>query len=110
MIWFHKLISLKFIFNDNLCKILYNMMLMFNLNWILRSLILFTYLWSFFFHTYILLIPCVVVFHQFHVSFSLNGTAHLSLENKPSIVSDLVDFFLTTVGATFTEMKDVELK
>lgn len=50
------------------------------------------------------------IFSQFHVSFSLNGPAHLSQENKPSIVSDVVDFFLSSVGATFTEMKDVELK
>ncbi|KAL4233205.1 hypothetical protein ACF0H5_007889 [Mactra antiquata] len=47
---------------------------------------------------------------KMHVSFSLNGIAHLSQENKPSLVSDIVDFFLGSVGATFTEMKDVELK
>ena len=45
-----------------------------------------------------------------HVSFSLNGTAHVAKENKPTIVSDIVDFFLSSVGATLTEMKDVELK
>ena len=45
-----------------------------------------------------------------HVSFSLNGTAHVAKENKPTIVSDIVDFFLSSVGATLTEMKDVELR
>ncbi|XP_053396044.1 intermembrane lipid transfer protein VPS13A-like isoform X3 [Mercenaria mercenaria] len=47
---------------------------------------------------------------KMHISFSLNGTSHLSQENKPSLVSDIVDFFLSSVGATFTEMKDVELR
>ncbi|XP_052241928.1 intermembrane lipid transfer protein VPS13A-like isoform X2 [Dreissena polymorpha] len=47
---------------------------------------------------------------KFNVSFSLNGAAHMSQENRPTIVSDVVDFFLGSVGATFTEMKDVQLK
>ena len=54
---------------------------------------------------------CHILFYfQLHVSFSLNGTAHVAKENKPTIVSDIVDFFLSSVGATLTEMKDVELK
>ena len=39
-----------------------------------------------------------------HVSFSLNGTAHVAKENKPTIVSDIVDFFLSSVGATLTHI------
>jgi len=45
-----------------------------------------------------------------HISFSLNGTAHLSQQNRPTVVSDVIDFLLASVGATFTEMKDIELK
>ncbi|XP_052807431.1 intermembrane lipid transfer protein VPS13A-like isoform X2 [Mya arenaria] len=47
---------------------------------------------------------------KMHISFSLNGTPHMSQENQPTIVSDIIDFLLGSVGATFTEMKDVELK
>ena len=47
---------------------------------------------------------------QMHVSFSLNGTAYVAKENRPTIVSDIIDFFLSSVGATLTEITDVELK
>ena len=34
-----------------------------------------------------------------HVSFSTNGTAYVAKENKPTIVSDIVDFLLSSKGA-----------
>ena len=40
------------------------------------------------------------IYFQLHVSFSLNGIAHVAKENKPTIVTDIVDFFLSFVGAT----------
>ncbi|KAK6170959.1 hypothetical protein SNE40_019236 [Patella caerulea] len=47
---------------------------------------------------------------KLHVSFSLNGTPHLINTQPSSLKSDIVDFFLNSVGATFTEMKAVELR
>ena len=45
------------------------------------------------------------------VSFSLDGKVHAVLppEGK-SVKSDIIDFFLNSVGATLTEIKEVELK
>ena len=51
------------------------------------------------------------LFFQIHVSFSLDGKAHLSTAHKDSsLTDDIVDFFLSSVGATLTEIKEVELK
>ena len=51
------------------------------------------------------------LFFQIHVSFSLDGKAHLSTHHKDSsLTDDIVDFFLSSVGATLTEIKEVELK
>ena len=47
---------------------------------------------------------------QFHVSFSLAGTVHSSDGAPASLTADIVDFFLSSVGATLTEVKDVELR
>ncbi len=48
---------------------------------------------------------------QLRVSFSLDGHVHSVKEHKgSSITSDVVDFFLNSVGATFTEIKEVELR
>jgi hypothetical protein len=44
------------------------------------------------------------------VSFSLNGTAHVQKDKPSTFRSDIVDFFLTSVGATLTEITDVELR
>ena len=43
------------------------------------------------------------------LSFSLDGRVH-SAAKSDSLTADIIDFFLTSVGATITEMKDVELK
>ena len=47
---------------------------------------------------------------QMRVSFSLNGNAHVHGPKPSTFKSDIIDFFLTSVGATFTEMSDVELR
>ncbi|KAL8570903.1 hypothetical protein ACOMHN_023576 [Nucella lapillus] len=47
---------------------------------------------------------------KLRVSFSLNGTAHVQNNKPSSFKSDIIDFFLTSVGATFTEITDVELR
>ena len=48
---------------------------------------------------------------QLHISFSLDGRSHLANPAKSlSLTSDLVDFFLNSVGATLTEIKEVELR
>ena len=44
------------------------------------------------------------------VSFSLNGTAHVHNSRPSTFKSDIIDFFLTSVGATLTEITDVELR
>ncbi|KAG1650405.1 Vacuolar protein sorting-associated protein 13C [Nymphon striatum] len=44
------------------------------------------------------------------LSFSLRGTVYKSKLEDPSFSQDIVDFFLESVGATFSEVKDVELK
>ena len=45
-----------------------------------------------------------------HVSFSLNGTPHVVNRGPSSFASDIIDFFLNSVGATLTEIKGVELR
>ncbi len=45
-----------------------------------------------------------------HVSLSLDGRVHTVEPAKPSFKSDIVDFFLSSVGATLTEIKEVELR
>ncbi|KAL3882618.1 hypothetical protein ACJMK2_028943 [Sinanodonta woodiana] len=48
---------------------------------------------------------------KMHISFSLHGTVHESIKtDQTTIVSDIFEFFLSSVGATLTEMKDVELR
>lgn len=53
---------------------------------------------------------------KLHLSFSLGGTAHLTtfsgsvVPHSNSLRSDIVDFFLNSVGVTLTEIKNVELK
>ncbi|KAK3591108.1 hypothetical protein CHS0354_035920 [Potamilus streckersoni] len=48
---------------------------------------------------------------KMHISFSLHGTVHESVRSdQMTIVSDIFEFFLSSVGATLTEMKDVELR
>ena len=50
------------------------------------------------------------LFFQIHVSFSLNGTPHVVNDKKATLVSDILEFILNSIGATLTEMKDVELR
>lgn len=50
-----------------------------------------------------------------HVSLSLDGRAHLSTSSSvdnsnASVTSDIVDFFLNSVGAKLIDVKDVELR
>ncbi|XP_062574752.1 intermembrane lipid transfer protein VPS13C-like isoform X3 [Saccostrea cucullata] len=45
-----------------------------------------------------------------HVSFSLRGTPHLTRDVQPSVASDIKGFLRNSIGATFTEVKDIELK
>lgn len=47
---------------------------------------------------------------KLHVSFSLNGVAHVAHEVPSTFTSDILDFFLSSVGVTLTEVKDVELR
>ena len=45
-----------------------------------------------------------------HVSFSLDGRVHTVEPKDTSFKADVVDFFLGSVGATLTEIKEVELR
>lgn len=45
-----------------------------------------------------------------HVSLSLDGRVHTVEKQKPSLKADVVDFFLSSIGATLTEIKEVELR
>ncbi|XP_056015608.1 intermembrane lipid transfer protein VPS13A-like isoform X3 [Ostrea edulis] len=45
-----------------------------------------------------------------HVSFSLRGNPHLTRDVQPSVASDIKEFLRNSIGATFTEVKDIELK
>ncbi|XP_055887721.1 intermembrane lipid transfer protein VPS13A-like isoform X3 [Biomphalaria glabrata] len=49
---------------------------------------------------------------KLHLSFSLHGKASVSSVGAPtsSIKSDIVDFFLNSLGVTLTEIKNVELR
>ncbi|KAK3771918.1 hypothetical protein RRG08_053899 [Elysia crispata] len=53
---------------------------------------------------------------KLHLSFSLGGTAHLStssgraVPHTATLRTDIVDFFLNSLGVTLTEIKNVELK
>ncbi|XP_048240040.1 vacuolar protein sorting-associated protein 13A-like isoform X2 [Haliotis rufescens] len=47
---------------------------------------------------------------KMRVSFSLNGTPHMVNQKPSTFTSDIVDFFLNSVGATLTEIKAVELR
>ena len=57
---------------------------------------------------------CHISYHyilQMHISFSLDGRIHRSNNiADTSFGSDLINFFLTSVGATFTEIRDVEIR
>ena len=45
-----------------------------------------------------------------HISFSLDGHVHQVNPQTSSFPSDMVQFFLNSVGATLTEIKEVELR
>lgn len=45
-----------------------------------------------------------------HVSFSLRGNPHLTRDVQPSVASDVKEFLRNSIGATFTEVKDIELR
>ncbi|XP_025099873.1 vacuolar protein sorting-associated protein 13A-like isoform X2 [Pomacea canaliculata] len=47
---------------------------------------------------------------KLRVSFSLSGTPHVMNSRPSTIRSDIIDFFLTSVGATLTDITDVELR
>ncbi|KAK3096835.1 hypothetical protein FSP39_003796 [Pinctada imbricata] len=47
---------------------------------------------------------------KIHVSFSLRGNPHLTRDVQPSLASDIKEFLRNSIGATFTEVKDIELK
>ncbi|XP_033739881.1 vacuolar protein sorting-associated protein 13C-like [Pecten maximus] len=47
---------------------------------------------------------------KLHVSFSFRGTPHLTRDIQPNMTSDIKEFLRNSVGATFIEVKDVELK
>ncbi|KAK7492082.1 hypothetical protein BaRGS_00016746 [Batillaria attramentaria] len=47
---------------------------------------------------------------KLRVSFSLNGTPHIQNSKPTTFKADVIDFFLTSVGATLTEITDVELR
>lgn len=56
------------------------------------------------------LIACQNPFPQMHISFSLDGTVHQLAPQSNSFPSDFIQFFLNSVGATLSEIKDVELR
>ena len=57
------------------------------------------------------LIQLLVLCSQLRVSFSMDGRIHSSQpQGADSVTSDLLDFFFNSVGATLTEIKDVELR
>lgn len=66
------------------------------------------YIWLFQVVTWV--IDYVLVDLQMRVSFSLNGTAHVHSSKPSTFRSDIIEFFLTSVGATLTEITDVELR
>ena len=45
-----------------------------------------------------------------HVSLSLDGRVHSVEPRDTSFKADVVDFFLSSIGATLTEIKEVELR
>ena len=48
---------------------------------------------------------------QLHLSLSMDGRARVvDHGSQESVTSDVIDFFLNSVGAKLTDMKDVELK
>ncbi|XP_076444664.1 LOW QUALITY PROTEIN: intermembrane lipid transfer protein VPS13A-like [Babylonia areolata] len=47
---------------------------------------------------------------KLRISFSLHGVAHVQDNSPSSFKSDVIDFFLTSVGATLIEITDVELR
>ncbi|GIY88827.1 vacuolar protein sorting-associated protein 13 [Caerostris extrusa] len=47
---------------------------------------------------------------QIHFSFSPRGTIHRATPHKSSLQGDILDLLLNSVGATLTEVKDVEIK
>lgn len=49
-------------------------------------------------------------FLQIHLSFSPRGTTHKSVSDFGSLPQDILDVFLNSIGATLSEVKDVELR
>ncbi|CAH1799951.1 unnamed protein product [Owenia fusiformis] len=47
---------------------------------------------------------------KMRISFSLGGTVYKTQPTEPSIKSDIVDFFLNSVGVTLTEIRQVEIR
>nr|XP_022286655.1 vacuolar protein sorting-associated protein 13A-like isoform X3 [Crassostrea virginica] len=45
-----------------------------------------------------------------HVTFSMRGNPHLTRDVQPSIASDIKGFLRNSIGATFTEIKNIELR
>ena len=45
-----------------------------------------------------------------HVSLSLDGRVHSVEPRDTSFKADVVDFFLSSIGATLTEIKEVGLR
>jgi hypothetical protein len=46
-----------------------------------------------------------------HISLSMDGRGHTrDVSSRDSVTADIVDFFLISLGAKLTDMKDVELK
>jgi hypothetical protein len=44
------------------------------------------------------------------ISFSLGGKAYQANKPPASFASDIIDFFLNSIGVTLTEIKDVEIR
>ncbi|XP_077487985.1 intermembrane lipid transfer protein VPS13A-like isoform X2 [Amblyomma americanum] len=47
---------------------------------------------------------------KIHLSFSPRGTVHKTVPDQASLSQDILDVFLNSVGATLSEIKDVELR
>ncbi|EEC00485.1 vacuolar protein-sorting protein, putative, partial [Ixodes scapularis] len=47
---------------------------------------------------------------KIHLSFSPRGTTHKSVSDFGSLPQDILDVFLNSIGATLSEVKDVELR
>ncbi|KAG0431956.1 hypothetical protein HPB47_021270, partial [Ixodes persulcatus] len=47
---------------------------------------------------------------EIHLSFSPRGTTHKSVSDFGSLPQDILDVFLNSIGATLSEVKDVELR